>query len=388
MPNLAIATELQSNSWQDGGQDCGQNTGSDCGVEILYVGSKSDLDRKLVESAGFQFKSIYTGKLRRYFSLQNFIDPFFIIAGLFQSLWIVICFWPDVVFAKGGFVSLPVALAAFILRRPIVLHESDRIMGLSNRIVAKLATKICVVFPDCGSDSGPNSGSYCGSHGCSNSGSHGCSNSGSNFCQGKVVFTGSPVRGFIKDGDREAGYKITGFRPEKPVVLIWGGSQGSQEINAMAEAAFHDLKSIFQMAHITGYGKKTSISDPAYRQFEYLGDDLKHIYSITDIVVGRAGANSLFELALMQKPNILIPLQSSAHNHQQLNAEYFEQMGASIILRDKSLSEILKALWHSPEERERMKEALAKLSVPNAAERIAELLLTTTRRNDDAIHPS
>jgi UDP-N-acetylglucosamine--N-acetylmuramyl-(pentapeptide) pyrophosphoryl-undecaprenol N-acetylglucosamine transferase len=384
MPNLAVASELQSYCGSDGGSSSGSNGGIKTttgatkrsgepqsaagshkgGVEILYVGSKSELDRKLVEASGLKFKSIYTGKLRRYFSFRNFVDPLLVIAGFFQSLWIVISFWPDVVFAKGGFVSLPVAFAAFLLRRPVVLHESDRVMGLSNRIVARLATKICVAFPDVQiakepkvqiskvpniqSAKRPNS---------------------------KIVFTGSPVRKFIKDGKPEIGYKITGLSPQKPIILIWGGSQGALEINKMAEESFHDLKSKFQMIHITGYGKKTSISDPGYVQFEYLGDDLKHIYSITDVVVGRSGANSLYELALMRKPNILIPLKTSAHNHQQLNAEYFEQMGASIILRDNSLSETIKALWHSPEQIDLMKEALGRVSVPDAAGKIAELLL-------------
>jgi len=334
MPNLAIASELQSNRELN------------AGFEILYVGSKSELDRKLVEASGLKFKSIYTGKLRRYFSFRNFVDPFFVVAGFLQSLWIVISFWPDVVFAKGGFVSLPVAFAAFLLRRPVVLHESDRVMGLSNRIVARLATKICVAFPDVIKNTK------------------------------KVVFTGSPVRKFIKDGDPEIGYKITGLSPEKSIILIWGGSQGAVEINKMAEDSFHDLKSQFQMIHITGYGKKTSISDPGYVQFEYLGDDLKHIYSITNVVVGRAGANSLYELALMRKPNILIPLKTSAHNHQQLNAEYFEKMGASIILRDKSLSETLKALCNNPEQIDLMKEALGRVSVADAAKQISELLIT------------
>jgi UDP-N-acetylglucosamine--N-acetylmuramyl-(pentapeptide) pyrophosphoryl-undecaprenol N-acetylglucosamine transferase len=140
--------------------------------------------------------------------------------------------------------------------------------------------------------------------------------------------------------------------------------------------SFNRLKSVFQIIHITGYDKQTDISDPSYVQFQYVDEDLKHIYAITDIVVGRSGANSLYELALMQKPNILIPLKTSAHNHQQLNAEYFEQMGASIILRDKDLYDTLMALWNSPKEREMMKEALSRVARPEAAERIAELLLS------------
>ena len=259
----------------------------------------------------------------------------------------MIRFWPHAVFTKGGYVSLPVAFAAFLLRRPIILHESDSVMGLSNRIVAKLAKKVCVGFPDVMQDAK------------------------------KIVFTGNPVRLSIRNGNAKKGYEITSFHPERPIVLIWGGSQGAQEINEMIGQSLSHLKSTFQIIHITGHGKQTGIRDPSYIQFEYLGDELKHIYAITNFVVGRAGANSLYELALMKKPNILIPLKSAAHNHQQLNAEYFERMGASIILRDQPLHELLIALWHSPEKRELMKEALSNVAKPDAADRIAKLILST-----------
>jgi len=310
------------------------------------VGSRVPLDRELVKATDIPFKSIFAGKLRRYFSWRHFVDPFLVLFGFLQSLIIIIRFWPHVVFAKGGFVCLPVALAAFILRRPIILHESDSVMGLSNRIVSRLARKVCVAFPDV------------------------------IIQEEKVEFTGNPIRLSIQKGDRQKGYQITGFHPHKPTLLVWGGSQGAQEINEMVERDFPRLKSTFQVIHITGKDKATTIQDEAYVSFDYLGPELKHIYAITDVVVGRAGANSLYELALMQKPNILIPLKSSAHNHQQLNAEYFERMGASIILRDQPLHDILLALWHSPEKQARMKESLASVAKPDAAEHIARLILS------------
>lgn len=341
MPNLAIATALRSNC----GANSRSNRGAHCGVKLLYVGSRVPLDRQLVEAADIPFKSIFAGKLRRYFSWRHFVDPFLVLIGFFQSFIILIRFWPHVVFAKGGFVSLPVALAAFVLHRPIILHESDSMMGLSNRIVARLAKKVCVAFPDVISQAE------------------------------KVVFTGNPIRLSIRKGEARKGYQLTGFHPHKPVLLVWGGSQGAQEINEMVERDFPRLKSTFQVVHVTGSGKPTAIQDESYISFEYLGPELKHIYAITDVVVGRSGANSLYELALMQKPNILIPLKSAAHNHQQLNAEYFERMGASIVLRDQPLSDILLALWHSPDKQARMKEALASVAKPDAAIHIAELIL-------------
>lgn len=313
------------------------------------------MDALLVKPSGIPFASIFTGKLRRYFDWRNFTDPFLAVAGFFQSLWILIRFWPHAVFAKGGFVSLPVALAAFLLRRPIVLHESDAVMGLSNRIVARLAKKVCVGFPGVLSDNS------------------------------KTVFTGNPVRLSMRNGHAEEGYRITGFHPEKPVLLVWGGSQGSEEINTLLSRELPHLKSAFQIVHIAGAGKKSDGgssggsdrgSNGGYIQFEYLGEELPHIYAITDFVVGRAGANSLYELALVQKPAVLLPLKSAAHNHQVLNADYFERMGASVVLKPgQSLSEVLIALVHNPAQVQSMKKALATLAKPEAAETIARIIL-------------
>lgn len=335
-PNLAIATVLKQKQ-------------SD--LELLYVGSRLALDAELVKPSGIAFKAIFTGKLRRYFSWQNFIDPLFVLLGFFQSFFLLIRFWPRVVFAKGGFVSLPVVAAAFLLRRPIILHESDSVMGLSNRLLARIATTVCTAFP------------------------------GVTDKSSKEVMTGNPVRTSILHGDPTKGFELTGFRPEKPVMLVWGGSQGSQEINELLHGSLSELISVFQIVHVTGLGKQTEISHPAYRQFEYIADDLKHIYAITNLVVTRGGANSLYELALMQKPNIIIPLKTAAHNHQQINAEYFEQMGASLILRDESLSDLAKVLWHNKAQYDAMKDSLKSVSRPHAASDIAQLILTLNSKS-------
>ncbi len=286
--------------------------------------------------------------MRRYFSWQNFIDPLFVLLGFLQSFWILIRFWPHAVFTKGGFVSVPVALAAFILRRPLILHESDSVMGLANRIVARLAKKVCLGFP----------------------------NSKLKTQNSKYILMGNPVRDSILHGDRDKGFALTGFIPGKPVILVWGGSQGAQQINDLIMNSFDQLKSHFQVIHITGSGKQASLSDSAYVQFEYLDKDLKHVYAITDLVIGRAGANSLYEIALMKKPNILIPLKSAAHNHQQINAEYFENEGASVILRDESLHEMVTALWSNAVKLDSMRGALARLARPKAAQEIAELIFS------------
>ncbi len=377
MPNLAIATVLNSYGGSNRGIQSGDPIGASQlpigspkdhqritnwkGVKLLYIGSRAKLDRELVESAGIKFKSIFTGKLRRYFSWQNFIDPFFVIIGFFQSIWIIIRFWPDVVFSKGGFVSVPACFAAFVLRRPIILHEADSVMGLANRIVSKFAKKICVSFPNVQMSKLPNVQTDIQISKRPNP-------QGTNQ---KVIFTGNPIRTSIKNGNPDKGYKITGFRKEKPVVLLWGGSQGAKEINDIIFQEFEALKKNYQIIHITGKGKQMEIKDESYVQYEYIGEELKHIYSITDIVVGRAGANSLYELAFVQKPNILIPLQNADQIN---NAAYFEAKGASIVLREKSLHEVLNALWHNSDKMRSMKEALGDIAKPGAAEEIAEII--------------
>jgi UDP-N-acetylglucosamine--N-acetylmuramyl-(pentapeptide) pyrophosphoryl-undecaprenol N-acetylglucosamine transferase len=294
-----------------------------------------------------RFYGIFAGKMRRYFSWRNFIDPIFVLIGFIQSLIILIRVWPDVVFSKGGYVSLPVVLAAFVLRRPVILHESDGRMGIANRIASKTAKKVCVAFPELQKSAGAGSG--------------------------KFILTGNPIRENILGGSPEEGYRLTGFTPNRPVVLIWGGSQGARDINEMTERDFSRLKKHFQIIHVTGAGKGTNIKDPAYRSFDYLDDELRHIYAITDFAVGRGGANSLFELALMEKPNIIIPLNNP---DQKKNAEYFEKNGAGIVLTEgHNLCDSLIALYNHPDERESMKEALRALARPNAADEIAELVL-------------
>ena len=331
IPNLAVATALKEKAPS---------------VKLVYIGSRRPMDAQLVQPSGIPFYGIFAGKMRRYFSWRNFIDPFLVIIGFFQSLIILIRFWPKVIFPKGGYVSLPVAFAAFILCRPIILHESDSRMGIANRIASKIAKKVCVAFPDLQEKSD------------------------------KFILTGNPIREEILDGSSERGYQLTSFTPNRPVVLVWGGSQGAQQINEMIEKEFSRLKTHFQIVHITGKGKGISISDPAYCPFEYLDENLKHIYAITDFVIGRAGANSLFELALIEKPNIVIPLKNL---DQQKNAEYFEQNGATVILREgHELYDLLIGLYNHPDKQESMKESLRSIAHPNATEEIVDLILDNT----------
>jgi len=329
MPNVAIASGLKSAS-----EKC----------SLLYVGSKNPLDAELVKSVNIPFKSVHAGKLRRYFSWENFVDPFWIFVGFFESLWIIVRFWPRVVFAKGGYVSIPVVLAAFVLRRKIILHESDSRMGLANKVCALFADKILSSFPS----------------------------TTKNKKKHKLV--GNPIRSEVLKGSQERGYKLTGFKKDLPVILVWGGSQGALAINQMVQSHFEKLKAKHQIVHITGKGKQVCIKDHHYISFEYVElTALKHLYSIADVVIGRAGANSLFELAAVQIPNIIIPLSNA---DQIGNAKYFEDLGAGIILqKEADLLKVLESLIYDKTKRSVMKAALKKISNMDACKKIISIIL-------------
>ena len=280
------------------------------------------------------------------------------VLGFFQSIFILISFRPQVVFSKGGYVSLPVVFAAFLMRIPIILHESDSRMGLTNRLTARMAKIVCVAFED--------------------------------LLQGKKYhLTGNPIRSDILNGEAKKGYQLTGFNDKMPVLLVWGGSQGAQQINQLLMADLEQFTSCFQVIHVTGKGKcevrgarcdedsNAALRTPHsalknYISFEYLGNELRDIYAITDLMIGRAGANSLFEIAALQKPNIIIPLLNS---DQQNNARYFEKKKAALVYqKGDNLFEMTLDLWQNKALRSQMRKALKELSHPHAAEEIATLV--------------
>ena len=307
------------------------------------MASRNKLDSDLLGKTNIPFRQIFTGKWRRYFSWRNFIDPFFVLIGFFQSFVILIRFWPHVIFSKGGYVSLPVVLAAFILRRRVILHESDSRMGIANSIASKLASTVCVAFPNL-------------------------------LKKGKKYrMTGNPIRPEIAKGSAEKGYKLTGFEKGLPVLLVWGGSQGAAEINNLIAENFKDFTREFQIVHITGKGKSIGKKSPRYVHFDYLDKELKHIYAITDLVIGRAGANSLYELAYLKKPNIIIPL----NNADQLNnAHYFEEKKASVIYKKEDrLFDVAHNLWQNKVLQNEMEKSLATISGRGTNEELVKIIL-------------
>lgn len=293
-PNLALLPQLRA-----------------AGYSIHYVGTADGIERSLVEGeTDVCYHAISAGKLRRYFSLKNFADPFRVLKGVFQSRRIIREVKPDVVFSKGGFVSVPVVIAARG-KAPVITHESDYTPGLANRIAARFADTVCVTFEDTLAKVGP-----------------------------KGVFTGTPIRPSLFQGEAEKGLAFTGFDGARPILLVMGGSQGAQAINQVLRQALPQLTSQFDIIHLCGKGKvDPGVESPAYRQYEYIGPELPHLFACTDIVLSRAGANAVFEFLALAKPALLVPLPLSASRGDQiLNAGYFVRKGYAMSMEQEQLT--------------------------------------------------
>lgn len=322
------------------------------------------MEEKLVTQAGIPFFGIYAGKLRRYFDFKNFVDVFKLPIGFFQALLILRKLKPKLVFAKGGYVSVPVVLAAAFLKIPVFLHESDFSPGLANKICSKFAKKIFLSFEE--------SAQY--------------------FLGKKTEVVGNPIRKWLLKGNKEIGYKLAGFSPSKPVILIMGGSTGAQSLNKMVEKILPELLKETQIIHITGvsnptfgilsrrFGRDpgfTSGHSTFYKRFEFLNEDLAHIYAIADLIISRAGSGAIFEILALKKPMILVPLPTKASRGDQIeNALVFAQKGwARVIHQDKLapkdfLKEIL-YLLRTKAVQTSMIENQKKADFANAAKKIA-----------------
>ncbi|MCR5279383.1 MAG: undecaprenyldiphospho-muramoylpentapeptide beta-N-acetylglucosaminyltransferase [Lachnospiraceae bacterium] len=295
-PNIALLPELKKN-----------------GYEICYIGSKNGIEKKLIADYGINYYGVSTGKLRRYFDLKNFTDPFRILRGYFEAKSYLKKIKPDILFSKGGFVSVPVVRAAAKLKIPCIIHESDITPGLANKLCIPVAKRVCCNFPE--------TLPY--------------------LPQDKAVLTGTPIRSELLEGVAKEGLKLCGFNEYKPVLMIMGGSQGARSINNMVRESLNDLLKDFQVLHLCGKGNLDDSLNGVrgYKQFEYLTNDLKNAFAAADIVVSRAGANAICELVALKKPNILIPLPTAgSRGDQLLNAESFEKQGFSYVLKEESMT--------------------------------------------------
>lgn len=283
------------------------------GYDIAYIGSYDGMERKLIEDIDLPYYGISSGKLRRYFDPKNFTDPFRVLKGYFEAKKILKKLRPNVVFSKGGFVTVPVVIAARKLHIPVIIHESDITPGLANKLSIPSASRVCCNFPE----------------------------TIEHLPKGKAVLTGSPIRQELFQGRRDQGLKLCGFQPDKPVLLIIGGSLGSVAINNAIRSNLDELLKTYQLIHLCGKGNLDQSLEgrKGYRQFEYVKDDLKHYFACADIIVSRAGANAICELLALRKPNILIPLGLNASRGDQiLNAKSFEKQGYSYVLQEEDVT--------------------------------------------------
>ena len=283
------------------------------GYEVRYIGSYTGIEKTLVEQAGIPYDGISSGKLRRYFDWKNFTDPFRVLKGYGEARKLLKKYQPEIVFSKGGFVAVPVVMAAKHLHIPVIIHESDMTPGLANKLAIPSATRVCCNF----------------------------SETMKYLPADKAIHTGCPIRAELLTGSKAVGQKLTGFTDEKPVLMIIGGSLGAVAVNNAVRAALPQLLDQFQVVHLCGKNNldESLQGTPGYVQYEYMGEPLKDLFALADIVISRAGANAICELLALKKPNLLIPLGSAASRGDQiLNAESYFKKGYSMLLPQDELT--------------------------------------------------
>jgi UDP-N-acetylglucosamine--N-acetylmuramyl-(pentapeptide) pyrophosphoryl-undecaprenol N-acetylglucosamine transferase len=284
-------------------------------LEILYLGSKNGLERDLVRGWGWPYAVIPVGKLRRYWDWQNFLDPFRIVAGFFKAMWLIHRFKPDVMFSKGGYVSLPVMAAAWCLHVPVVLHDSDALPSLTTKIAARWVRTLCLGYKEAAQHL-PAS------------------------VQEKITITGVPVREDLLHGSVKKGLELTGFDRKKPIVLVMGGSLGAQRINETVREALPQFLKHCQLIHLAGKGKSNRTAHPkGYKVFEYVSEELVDLYAISDVIVSRAGASAIAEIEALGKPCVLIPIgKRASHGDQIANAKLLVKRGNVSVISDEELN--------------------------------------------------
>lgn len=323
------------------------------GYEIHYIGSYNGIEKKLIENAGIPYDGISSGKLRRYFDLKNFSDPFRVLKGYAEALRLMKKYRPDVVFSKGGFVAVPVVLAAKHYKIPTIIHESDMTPGLANKLCIPSAAHVCCNFPE--------TLQY--------------------LPEDKAVLTGSPIRKELLEGDRLTGLQYTGLSASKPILLIIGGSLGSVIVNQAVRSALPELLKTYQIIHICGKGNldETLIGRSGYVQYEYVDAPLRHLFAAADIILSRAGANSICEILALRKPNVLIPLSAAASRGDQiLNARSFEKQGFSTVLEEEQLTKetLCQAIQNTYENRSSFIDAMSQSTLSDAVATIMNLIIS------------
>ena len=347
-PNMALMPYLREN-----------------GMEIHYIGSRDGIEKELIaQIPNVIYHPINSGKMRRYFSLRNFTDPFRVVAGFSESIKLMKMIKPDVVFSKGGFVAVPVVAAAHFSKVPVICHESDITPGLANKLSVPFANRVCVTFPDVLK--------Y--------------------IKEPKGIYTGSPIRADLFHGDKERARKLLGF-DNKPVLLMMGGSLGAQAINNVLRESLCSLLPIFNIIHICGKGNiapeltAKKGFPKGYAQFEFVSKELPDFFALTDYVLSRAGSNSIHEFLALKKPMLLIPLPLSASRGDQiLNAKSFARRGFALMLEQEELNSerLVKAIMQLKKEEPEMKKAMEAEKNANGTGAILKIINDTMKNSSTA----
>jgi UDP-N-acetylglucosamine--N-acetylmuramyl-(pentapeptide) pyrophosphoryl-undecaprenol N-acetylglucosamine transferase len=334
-PNLAIMAKLKKQGW-----------------DIRYIGSAAGIEKEIIEREGIPFYPISSGKLRRYFDLKNFKDPFKVIKGVYDAYRLLRKIKPAIVFSKGGFVSVPVVMGSKFNKIPVIIHESDMTPGLANKLSMPFATKICVTFPE----------------------------TLRQLEESKSVLTGLPIREGILHGNGAKGRLLCEFHSQKPVLMVMGGSLGSQAINLAVRESLVRLGNQFQIIHICGKGHIDAdlLNHRGYKQLEYVSEELPDLMAIADVVISRAGSTSIYEFLALRKPMLLIPLSKQASRGDQiLNAESFQQSGYADVLHEEELTaailtDRIEVLYNN---RETYQSAMAIRQASNAVDTVVRLIV-------------
>jgi len=328
-----------------------KKTKPDC--QVLWVGTKDGPEKEFINNYGFKFKAISSGKLRRYFSWQNLLDLFLVTVGFFQSLNIIFKFKPDVIVSAGGFVSVPVVWAGWLLKIPSLIHQQDVRPGLANKLMSARAGKITVTFEKSLQD----------------------------FSKEKVVLTGNAVREEIFNGSKEKAIKFFNLEPNLPIVLIIGGGTGSLTINKLVWYSLSKLTESIQIIHLTGKGKSAQFDNPRYHQYDFLTKEIKDALAASDLIISRASMSVLTEITARQKPAVLIPIPNS---HQEDNAIEFAKNNAAIYLKQQDLtpqnfSDYIIDLINDSAARENLSRNIAKMMISDGRKKIAEEIIQLSK---------
>ncbi|GAA0351230.1 UDP-N-acetylglucosamine--N-acetylmuramyl-(pentapeptide) pyrophosphoryl-undecaprenol N-acetylglucosamine transferase [Bacillus horti] len=321
-----------------------------------YIGSEEGIEKQMISAIdGVHYYGIATGKLRRYFDLQNIKDPFKVLKGIFQASKIIRRLKPNVIFSKGGFVSVPVVLGGWMNRVPILIHESDYTPGLANKIALPFVSKVLLTFPET-----------------------------KQFVnEKKAQYIGSVVREELKQGNAHKAQEKLGFSPTKPVLLVMGGSLGARKINETVRSHLETLLERFQIVHLCGKGSvDPSLNMKGYAQFEFLQEELADVLALTDVVISRAGSNSIFEFLALKKPMLLIPLSRKASRGDQiLNAKSFAKSGYCHMLEEEDLTDetFLKAVEAVYRDSETFIQTMKKAQVENTTAEVLDIIKQTAK---------